>query len=472
MGRHWLALSLISTVSLLVLIVFVIIVGAYQQPMPPPPHVGMPSYKMGGSPYQQPQQQQQPMHHPQQQPGGQPQQPQYLPNPMYMQHPRPPMGPGGPSPYGPGSYGPQQQPPPPPPQQQQQPGAGGGMPPNNSNTNQSPMPPASPGPNRSMPPHMGPPTPYPGYPPGLCSTHTFVWISNINKFRFVLQVVPIWTSTASSNNSNQIGDRPIRCLEDRPVVQCQFTEAKAVHHLLVLRLPAHDLLGRLIRLPTTWSSTCSTIYSSSSSRKCTAWLHRRDQLLLRHLKALRRLLFRNRNNRQRNSSTWGLILHLAWTMPSPWLVHIQCLYETDPFEPFFVFVISRSPSVGSFSRYQSSDDGTRRCGRTGRGLAAVYTFEYVSGVGWRRFGPFDSAFSQRSRFDANDTVRSSSALFSTTSAAPTARSSADSAEFRAQPWPSFLAPSARGLQWRTQSRPWRGQLDQRLYTTDTVITGN
>ena len=144
--------------------------------MPPPPHVGMPSYKMGGSPYQQPQQQQQPMHHPQQQqqPGGQPQQPQYLPNPMYMQHPRPPMGPGGPSPYGPGSYGPQQQPPPPPPQQQQQPGAGGGMPPNNSNTNQSPMPPASPGPNRSMPPHMGPPTPYPGYPPGLCSTHTLL----------------------------------------------------------------------------------------------------------------------------------------------------------------------------------------------------------------------------------------------------------------------------------------------------------
>jgi hypothetical protein len=44
------------------------------------------------------------------------------------------------------------------------------MPPN-SNTSQNPMPPASPGPNRSMPPHMGPPTPYPGYPPGLIFCH-------------------------------------------------------------------------------------------------------------------------------------------------------------------------------------------------------------------------------------------------------------------------------------------------------------
>jgi len=113
--------------------------------MPPPPH-GMPPYKMSGPPYQQQQQ------------SGPPHQPQYLPNQMYMQqHPRPPMGgaASGPNPYGPpGPYGPPQQ-------QQQQPGVG--LPPNSTN---SPMPPASPVPNRPMPPHMGPPTPYSGYPSG------------------------------------------------------------------------------------------------------------------------------------------------------------------------------------------------------------------------------------------------------------------------------------------------------------------
>lgn len=136
--------------------------------MPPPPHVGMSSFKMGGPPYPQ-----------QQSMSGQPQQPQYLPNPMYMQqqqqqHSRPPvMGPGGPNPYGTGPYGPPQQQPPQqhhPPQQptpphhhHQQPHQQGGMPPSSAN---NPMPPASPGPNRSLPPHMGPPTPYPGYPSG------------------------------------------------------------------------------------------------------------------------------------------------------------------------------------------------------------------------------------------------------------------------------------------------------------------
>ena len=139
--------------------------------MPPPPH-GMPPYK---PPYQQQ--------------SGQPHQPQYLPNQMYMQHPRPGMGSagtgvgGGPNPYGStGSYGsPQQQQLQPPPQQQQ---SGGGLPPNSTN---SPMPPASPGPNRSIPPHMGPPTPYSGYPSGKsrnspCQQALFMLLTNFLLF--------------------------------------------------------------------------------------------------------------------------------------------------------------------------------------------------------------------------------------------------------------------------------------------------
>ena len=118
--------------------------------MPPPSH-GISPYKMVGTPGAGP-------------PtsvggtgytGGPAQSQQYLqPNP-YMS--RPPMGPNPYGPPNPGSgYGPP--PPPAPQQQQQQPG----IPPNSTN---SPMPAASPG-SRPLPPHMGPPTPYPGYPAG------------------------------------------------------------------------------------------------------------------------------------------------------------------------------------------------------------------------------------------------------------------------------------------------------------------
>ena len=120
--------------------------GAYQQPMPPPPHVGMSPYgKMMGGP-----------------PAGPPTsmgpyQPQSVPSQQYLPYMTRPMGP---SPYGPpnaGSYGP-----PPPQQQQGQQQQNSGLPPPNSTANAT-MSSASPGP-RPLPPHMGPPTPYPGYP--------------------------------------------------------------------------------------------------------------------------------------------------------------------------------------------------------------------------------------------------------------------------------------------------------------------
>ena len=145
--------------------------GAYQQPMPPPPHVGMSYGKMVGPPTGPPA-------------SMGPYQPQSLPSQQYLPYlSRPPMGP---NPYGPpsaGSYGPPHSP-----QQQQQ------QPPPNNNAN-STITSVSPGPvPRPPPPHMGPPTPYPGYPTGKSSnaqrylpcydflTSSYLGASSINQY--------------------------------------------------------------------------------------------------------------------------------------------------------------------------------------------------------------------------------------------------------------------------------------------------